>query len=489
MEALFDPTKYTEQQAQSLVNIPGQSLANTNPAEQIKNVQDNPGVITFSSLSPTRPLPITDPNPSPIPAVPDVTPLQPTEQEGKASSLIKKLVTQNDSLVGKSAYQQEQETKYGVPAAQANINDLTAQLTALKNEAAAIPLQLQQQAAGKAITNTVLGAQENARLRTNAIAALGVSTLLAASQGQLANAQAMADRAVKAKYDPIEEQIQANKDNLQLIIDSPETTLQEKNRALQQQALQDAKAEVTATKKADSTTIQKWAIEAIANGAPTLDAQAIMQIAHSSNPDLEKAFEIYSRYAKDTAKDTQIIQLADGRDVLIDKQTGSIIKTIGGATSTGGIGSGDGSTGGTGNGTIGTNGKPLTAAQLTAKGYYDRTIEADKIVSELGSKFTGVMSYIAQYAPNAIKSADRQRYEQAQRDFINAVLRPESGAAISDSEFDSAAKQYFPRPGDSKSVVDQKARNRQTKIKSLGLQAGQASTTETPTDLRTKYQY
>ena len=135
-------------------------------------------------------------------------------------------------------------------------------------------------------------------------------------------------------------------------------------------------------------------------------------------------------------------------------------------------------------------GKPLTAAQLTSKGFYDRTVEADKIISEVGGQFTGGLSYITQYAPNVFKSEDRQRYEQAQRDFINAVLRPESGAAISPSEFDSAAKQYFPQPGDSTVVVAQKAANRQTKINSLALQAGQYPTSTTSsTDLRTKYDY
>lgn len=45
-----------------------------------------------------------------------------------------------------------------------------------------------------------------------------------------------------------------------------------------------------------------------------------------------------------------------------------------------------------------------------------------------------------------MKSDDRQQFEQAQRNFINSVLRQESGAAIADSEFENAKKQYFPMP-------------------------------------------
>lgn len=58
-------------------------------------------------------------------------------------------------------------------------------------------------------------------------------------------------------------------------------------------------------------------------------------------------------------------------------------------------------------------------------------------------------------------SAKQQQYTQAQRDFINAVLRKESGAVIADSEFANAQKQYFPQIGDSKDVIAQKARNRE----------------------------
>lgn len=58
-------------------------------------------------------------------------------------------------------------------------------------------------------------------------------------------------------------------------------------------------------------------------------------------------------------------------------------------------------------------------------------------------------------------SAKQQQYTQAQRDFINAVLRKESGAVIADSEFENAQKQYFPQIGDSDEVIAQKARNRE----------------------------
>jgi len=64
-------------------------------------------------------------------------------------------------------------------------------------------------------------------------------------------------------------------------------------------------------------------------------------------------------------------------------------------------------------------------------------------------------------------SKDQQSIEQAQRDFINAVLRRESGAVISPGEFTNAQKQYFPQPGDSLKVLAQKRANRTLAIKGL----------------------
>lgn len=122
------------------------------------------------------------------------------------------------------------------------------------------------------------------------------------------------------------------------------------------------------------------------------------------------------------------------------------------------------------------SGKPQTAAQASANGYADRTVEANKIISQLGGKFTSKGSLITSsgFFPNFFKSEDRQKYEQAQRNFVNAVLRRESGAAISPTEFESAAQQYFPQPGDKQGVLEQKEQNRTTVISNLYREANVA---------------
>jgi len=74
--------------------------------------------------------------------------------------------------------------------------------------------------------------------------------------------------------------------------------------------------------------------------------------------------------------------------------------------------------------------------------------------------------------PGIKPSPKQQQIEQAQRDFVNAVVRQESGAEIPPREFDNAQKQYFPQPGDSQAVIKQKTRNRETAIRGLEIAAG-----------------
>lgn len=77
-------------------------------------------------------------------------------------------------------------------------------------------------------------------------------------------------------------------------------------------------------------------------------------------------------------------------------------------------------------------------------------------------------------ATNWTQSEAQQQVEQAQRDFINAVLRRESGAAIANSEFANARQQYFPQPGDDPKTLRNKAINRRTAIQGFKAEVGDA---------------
>lgn len=136
----------------------------------------------------------------------------------------------------------------------------------------------------------------------------------------------------------------------------------------------------------------------------------------------------------------------------------------------------DAASGGTLNGTL--TGKPQTAAQSTAQTYANRLAEANITLDALGGKFTGAGSAISNalggFVPNFLKGGDRQAVEQAQKNFVTAILRRESGAAITDSEFKTAAQIYFPRPGDKADTIAQKAITRNTAINNFYREANVA---------------
>lgn len=120
--------------------------------------------------------------------------------------------------------------------------------------------------------------------------------------------------------------------------------------------------------------------------------------------------------------------------------------------------------------------KPLTESQAKALLFATRMQESGKTIDELaakgvkspslGQQLTGGEGFTGTIA-TALASPEQQQVDQAQRDFINAVLRRESGAAISSGEFANARKQYFAQPGDSQQVIAQKAKNRETAINGL----------------------
>jgi hypothetical protein len=114
-----------------------------------------------------------------------------------------------------------------------------------------------------------------------------------------------------------------------------------------------------------------------------------------------------------------------------------------------------------------------------------RAREADQVLNTIGKKGEvqpGLIKRTLESTPfigeglgtmaNVTQSAAQQQVEQAQRNFVNAVLRQESGAVINEDEFNNAKKQYFPQPGDSDKVIKQKEQARKTTIKALETQAG-----------------
>jgi hypothetical protein len=144
-------------------------------------------------------------------------------------------------------------------------------------------------------------------------------------------------------------------------------------------------------------------------------------------------------------------------------------------------------------------GKPLTEAQGNSVAFGARAIEANRIVTDLekaGTTNTGIIRsaiggtvgmapFVGEKMQQAVQSSMnvlptyaggpnemQQQTDQARRNFISAVLRKESGAAIPADEYANEEKKYFPQVGDSPKVVLQKQKARELAIEALKAQAG-----------------
>lgn len=129
---------------------------------------------------------------------------------------------------------------------------------------------------------------------------------------------------------------------------------------------------------------------------------------------------------------------------------------------------------------VGVGSTPLTVDQGKNTGFILRMDESNKTLNELEDQGTSLWNKTAGKIPvvgNYMVSEKSQKYDQAKRDFINAVLRRESGAVISPEEFANAEQQYFPQPGDGPEVVAQKKRNREVTMEGVRVSAGPGAAT------------
>jgi hypothetical protein len=117
-------------------------------------------------------------------------------------------------------------------------------------------------------------------------------------------------------------------------------------------------------------------------------------------------------------------------------------------------------------------GGELTEAQAKSTIYASKMEQSNKSISD--TQGTSLIGKVASGVPlgNYAQSADYQKYKQASSNFITALLRQESGAAISKSEFERYDKEYMPQPGDTREVLSQKSEARRVAIEGMKKGAG-----------------
>lgn len=118
--------------------------------------------------------------------------------------------------------------------------------------------------------------------------------------------------------------------------------------------------------------------------------------------------------------------------------------------------------------------KAFTEQQANAVQYSTRMRQAEQNIQALegvGFDPSDPLNYAAQWLSRhklgGLVSSEAQQYEAAKRNWMAAVLRKESGAAISEAEYRGADHQYFPQPGDTLATRQQKARLRQTALTTM----------------------
>jgi hypothetical protein len=78
------------------------------------------------------------------------------------------------------------------------------------------------------------------------------------------------------------------------------------------------------------------------------------------------------------------------------------------------------------------------------------------------------------YTANMVNSKEWQQYIQGSRESMAALLRKDTGAAVTDQEFDLYFPMYYPQPGDSAEVVKQKKAGRVEIARGLAASSGGA---------------
>lgn len=476
--------------------------------------------VTPSALTPATPLtPVIAPPTTP----PIVNPYALTPQETKVETDYENAnITYNDLLAQldpsfRKASTNRQNANFGVQQKSDLYKSFTDRSTQLQAESQGIDLQLQQSleserlaAAGKGVTTGTLGsmnqgtrAQANQKLLSNAIAKYNNNADMAASERQLSTAMKYAEQAVEAEFFPKEQALAIAQANLTNLKNSGTLTAAQQKRADARQAQIDEQKAANADAKKIKQDTSDARIKAIANntGNPKMtdvvvaalnaakspeEVAAILQVVGLSSVSAGDQLDAKYKQAQIDKMDydqkhpkvnTQVIERG-GNQVLINSDTGAVIKDYGAKAAAGDIanilspteaqtlGVPYGTTKAQAAGMGVTPSKPPTAAQETTALYANRLEQSGKIMDALDSYVATAnpLKYSAQSqlpdVANALKSANFQSVEQAQRNFVNATLRRESGAVISPSEFDNARKQYFPLPGDKPETVAQKKANR-----------------------------
>lgn len=136
----------------------------------------------------------------------------------------------------------------------------------------------------------------------------------------------------------------------------------------------------------------------------------------------------------------------------------------------------------------------LTEGQGKDIVYYSRGRDSNELLTKNGNSLLmteggqgarGIVDSALQSLPllgdsgvvNSLLSPERKQAKQAAAEFLSAILRKDTGAAITQQEFDIYGPMYLPMPGDDRKTLEQKSLAREGALESIkaGLGSAQAA--------------
>lgn len=118
----------------------------------------------------------------------------------------------------------------------------------------------------------------------------------------------------------------------------------------------------------------------------------------------------------------------------------------------------------------GSNIKPMTEAQSKDTTFATRAAGALPLLDKFGDALTSLPESTGGNVPvvgNYLKSPEYQQAEQAGKEFLQAILRKDTGAAITKEETAEYGSVYLPRPGDSPELLAQKKASRTRALEAM----------------------
>jgi hypothetical protein len=229
------------------------------------------------------------------------------------------------SLLGRGEVTQQAMDAGGVTQQKKEVAQDIERLTALNN---AFNTQFAaQEGQGRGITLGIIGGQQAAIRRQQAVEIGNLSAMVQAKQGNIQAAEDTINKTLDYKYRDLELQFNYEQKKLDSLGD--DLTKKEQERKDARQATLDAQKAQLAEKKDKEKGVQSIMLEAAKNGA---SSQMLSSISKAGS--VEEAIRMAGSSL--STPSTDVVKLDNGNTVVIDKRTGNIIKNLGGGAETGG---------------------------------------------------------------------------------------------------------------------------------------------------------